>query len=279
MIDQSVNIVINKFINDHPFDAIHTTEKFMIDEIAGFLEQLPDMHAGIFIHHLDRTIGLACLQKIETKKAVSICETLPLNILVMISRSMPEFFRELLINQISSEKSSFIKNVLMFPEGTVGALMEPAQMTVPDDIDSGQVLKRMKDKKTENVSFIYVIRRDKIFAGIIPFARLIQNLPETKVKNLIKNDTERLFSDSSISDLKDISAWDNYCELPVIDRSNLFLGILRYQTLMYSSTGRRKDLNRTNIKRTSIALGELYRLGFTSLLRGALDVVTYRRDK
>jgi hypothetical protein len=92
------------------------------------------------------------------------------------------------------------------------------------------------------------------------------------LKNVLKDDMVRLLAETPGAAALNHSAWQDYCELPVVTGNELFLGVLRYQSLIQIGSGRRRSRMQQNIITTGTALGQLYRLGIASLIRGALDV-------
>jgi hypothetical protein len=73
--------------------------------------------------------------------------------------------------------------------------------------------------------------------------------------------------------------WQDYHVLPVVDKNNIFQGLLRYSVLRRLEERSVKNRLPQNLIAASSALGELYRLGLASLIRGASDFYGDTGDK
>ena len=72
--------------------------------------------------------------------------------------------------------------------------------------------------------------------------------------------------------------WLEYSALPVVDRSDIFLGALFYSLVRKSDKDKTKKIPRHAIMAGN-ALGELYRIGLTGLIYSTLADEETRSDK
>ncbi len=266
------HIMIKEFILNHPVDAVRIIEKLEIDDIITFLDGIPANLASSIINHLDINTSAICLQKISLPKAASIVENLPLENICMMIRRMPTDFTELLLRTISEETATHLKRVLSFPETSVGAIMDPTVFTLPDDITVGEALKRIKKIPEKASHYLYILTRGHFLTGVLSISLLMQAQTTDKLITLMQTQVIKIFADADYMTILNHPGWHDYHILPVIDRKGKFLGALRQQILLRYENSLKKSPRPQNLMAASSALGELYRLGFTSLIKGGFDI-------
>jgi hypothetical protein len=98
---------------------------------------------------------------------------------------------------------------------------------------------------------------------------LLRAKPKHLLITLMQKDLVKIYADLRLSDIKNHSEWLHIPVLPVVDRENILLGKLEYHLIRRFEESSTKDRIPRHLIATSGALGELYRIGMTSLLQGA----------
>jgi Mg/Co/Ni transporter MgtE len=190
----------------------------------------------------------------------------------MLLRHLPKDFRKLLLENVSHEISAFLIKVLNYPEGTVGAIMEHYPYTFYEDVTTAEALKWLKKQEGQNLHYIYILSRSQQLSGVLTINELFRSKPDKQLGFIMTNKVIKIFADTKYKSILDHIGWHNFNILPVVNNSNIFLGLVRYRELDRLEQVQKQTRLNKNLISASIALGELYRLGITGLIRGANEI-------
>jgi Mg/Co/Ni transporter MgtE len=279
MSKQTDDILIDQFITSQPLDVIRIIEKLKNDDIVPLLVSLPDHLAGIIVSHLNVNICLNCLQKISVRKVAGIIENLPTEIVPMIIRRLTKDFREKLLDALSKEKSIYLKRNLNQPEDTVGAVMDPFVKTFYEDFTVADTLEQLKQEPEKNFYYIYILSRNQKLTGILSISELLAVKSDLPLASIMKKKIIKIMADVKYKSVLNHRGWQDYNVLPVVDINNVFQGVLWNQSLRRLEEKNQKSRLPQNVVVASSALGELYRLGISGLIRGASELQSEFKNK
>jgi magnesium transporter len=269
---QTDYILIEQFLINHPEEAVRLIEQLKMDDIARLLDTLSDYLAALAIVHLNMVTSVNCLQMINIRKTVRIIEHLPLEIISVVIRNMPKDYQKLLLESIPQETSIFLNRALNYPAGTVGSIMDPFVYTLFEDISVADAMRFLKRQSDMNGNYTYILTRDHKLAGVISLSDLIRAKSNQLLGSIMNKMVVKILADVKHTLILSHSGWQEYHVLPVVDNNDNFQGILQYKILRHLEEGRVKSPVPQNLIKASSALGELYRIGITSLIQGASDL-------
>jgi Mg/Co/Ni transporter MgtE len=142
--------------------------------------------------------------------------------------------------------------------------MNPLVPTLPDDISLKDAIERIRKNKHLLFHYIYIIRRDNTFAGIVKLEDLIVTDSKEKLVSIIKTDVPQLLVDTDFHKILIHPGWIEFTALPVIDRTGVFLGAIS-QGMIRSIEVDKKIKKPKHAVLAGNALGELYRIGLSGL--------------
>lgn len=266
---QSDNILIEQFISDHPVEAVHLIENLKDGEIIQILDTLPDLSSTQVIAQMNMVTAINCLQSMPKGKAVAIIENLPMEFVSVLTRNFPGDLQKEILNSISKEKSIFLNRTLTYPEGTVGSIMEPFVYTFFEDMVVSDVIGILKNQSEKNEIYIYIVARNHKISGVITVSELLRAKSSLSLGTIMKPKVTKIFADIKLNLISDHPGWQEYPVLPVVDNNDILQGVLKYKILRRFEEGHTKKRVPQHLIKASGALGELYRIGMTSLIQGA----------
>jgi Mg/Co/Ni transporter MgtE len=105
---------------------------------------------------------------------------------------------------------------------------------------------------------------------VIKLCEIIARDPETEISLIMNTKIATLSPETPIQSILYHQEWVEYYSLPVVDQTSLFLGAIRLETIrsiLVKSDNKIEELGQTAIN----ALGELYQIGLSGLLKSATD--------
>ena len=264
-------IIIDKFIDTHPEEAVRIIEKLNYPEIAGFLIQSSSSLAAKVISVMNSYKASKSLEFLDVNFAVEILEKIDYLTLELLLRQCDPVFRKKLLEKMPSELSAKIRHKLKYPSSSVGSLMNMKVFSLPGNISVKEAEQLIRSENDLTSSVIFVTGRQGRLEGVINLHDLISAGEGVKISSILNKEIPSFFADDPIETLKNQKVWIGYKTIPVINRSGILVGSLQYEDMKKKNISIGKEFNKEIIE-TGNALGELYRIGLTGLLQSTGNI-------
>jgi magnesium transporter len=262
-------IILTYFIGHHPGDVARLMEHLKIQDIVSLLKEIPADQTVTVFQKLDRFTALKCLETLGIEKSAEIVEALPHGIASVLLRQLQEKLRESILGTISEAVSLPLRRILSYPANSAGALTDPMVLSLPDDLAVKEGQKRVLKSPEKTIYYLYVVSREEILRGVITLRELMLAKPTAQLKMVMNTDVTRLSAELTFQAILDHPGWQEYHTLPVVEKNDIFLGVIRYEMLKRIE----RESKRSRLPRQMIAagnaLGELYQIGLSGLLKSA----------
>ncbi len=207
----------------------------------------------------------------QQEKVVQLFESMEMHYTAFSIRMMNEDLAEKILNTLSAEKSTFIRRLLKYFENSVGSHMDPAVLTLSDRMTVKEALAEAKRHKKKISPDLFVLTSDRRLAGVISLSDLIAADPGNEIRLIMNSKIITIPPETPVQSILNHQEWMDYYALPVVDKTSVFLGSIRLETIrsiLVDSDKRKENLGQTAIS----ALGELYQIGLAGLLKSATDI-------
>lgn len=274
----SDRILAEKFIENHPGVAARILETLPQTEVLALLNTVSLGQAVRIVSHLDRFSATRYLKLLDAHRAAELIEALPLDLAGALLRRLDPGDRSPLLDPLPAERSTLLRRLLAFPENSAGAIMDPNVLSVPVDIAVKEALRRVQQSPENAGFYVYVVGQNERLVGIIDMRELLAANPKDPLGEVIHTEVERISAEATARAILDHPGWQRFHDLPVVDRADTFLGVIHYAILRrITGESERQHLSRQAMIAGS-ALGDLYRIGLSALVRGAADLRTTRDE-
>ncbi len=263
------NIILNHFIMRHPLDVVTILERMDLPEIVSILQEIPNNFAVSIFHNLERFTAVKSLEMLGLEKAVKIIEYLPADVASVFMRRFEEKYKKEILNRLSEEVKFPLERILSYDEYSAGALVDPYILTLPEDVTVEEALQRIQNRPEKAKYYIFVLNRQHILTGIISMPELMSADSKAMLSKIMTRDFPAISADLDYQSFVNHPDWQKYHTVAVVEENNLFLGVLEYKTLRRIEKETKKSRFPKHAVSAGNALGELYMLGFTGLVRSA----------
>ncbi len=272
-------IIANKFLASHPMDATQLLEKHPLEEVGSLLESISSRLGASVIQRFNLLTATQCLMHMTPEKVGAILEHLSVPDAVLLLRRLEISHRTSILDHLRDETRSSIQDVLDYPEGTVGALMDSGVPTVFDNMTVAEGIKEVKAYANRLIEYLYVLNREKQLMGVLNLPELFMaSSPTASISSIMQTNVQKLAAYSDLRKAEIHPGWQAYSTLPVVEERARFVGALRYKTLhKLDREGKGKKLA-GQLEVAGMALGELYKIGLSGLVRSAISI-TDSEDK
>lgn len=141
--------------------------------------------------------------------------------------SLPEERRERVLALLDPERRAAVREIISYPEGTVGRLMTTDFMALPpDDTAQGAIDKIRERGELESFFYLYVVDNDGKLVGVVPIRNLVIAPPERKLRDMMIADPIKADVFMDQEEAARIVAKYELLALPIVDEGGRLEGII-----------------------------------------------------
>jgi magnesium transporter len=256
--------LIRRFAADHPAEAARLLGDHPPAGEAAVLARLDDAAAAGVLSRMSPPAGAGCLAALDPSRAPAILSLLPPERAAALLRRIDPPRREALL--LALPDAARLRPLLVHAEGTAAALMDPAAIALPDDLDLDEGRRRVHRHADKLALEVYVVDRDQRLRGVVSLRDLLDPGRRGPLSTLLRS-VEPLAAGADVTAMAAHPGWHEQDSLPVVDEHGVYLGAVRHERLrqLQGAPGARRA--RGGVEAV-VALGELYWLGLSGLVTG-----------
>ena len=235
MVEQSPLLPLaQKYFESDIVGATHSLEMMSEDEAIRVLKSLP-VHLIIrAIKHLQVSYAASLLTDAEPELFRSIVSSLEPQFAATIFMHLPEDVRERLLQYIPEKLKLQVREVLTYPEDSIGRIMSTDFLSFHKDIQVGKAIKKIRSltKKRFPLSYAYVIDDEEHLVGVMNMRDLMLASTEESLENVMRKDVFSLHCFVDREEAANELSKRRYFAAPVVDSQNHILGIIKAEQLL-----------------------------------------------
>ncbi len=265
--------LVRRFLDEHPGDAARLLETLPAEEAAATLANAePDDAAGV-LHQMGPMEAAWCLARMDAVAAARIVGRMPLDLSAALLRRVDPAARDAVLAATGRSQAAALGRLLRYEEGSAGALMDPKVLALPDELEVGEALDRVRRAPEFVLSYVYVVDREQKLVGVMNLREMMLADPGATLESQMTTGVQAISGRAARTQVLAHPGWRRLHALPVVDEHRVFLGAIRYQTL------RRLEEEESGAEsgqalKTVVSLGELCWIGMAGMLSGLATTVT-----
>ena len=226
--------VVEKFFERDITAAAQTLENMSEEEAAQVLAALPPAVAVRAIKHLQVSYAAALLKAADDLFLQQVVPLLDPHLAATILMHVPEEIRDRVKTHISEKLRGQIRELLEYPEDSVGRVMTTDFLAFDENILIQDAVEQIRIlvKKRFPMSYAYVVDDENHLIGVLNMRDLMLASPEAPLASVIRKE---IFSLHCFTDRQEAAAElakRRYFAAPVVDGENHILGIIKAERLI-----------------------------------------------
>ena len=207
-------------------------------EIGNLLESLPPdkrtvvwglvdpADDGEVLVHVGDEVRESLIADMDPDELVAAVEDLDIDDLADLVEDLPDTVIDEVLKSMDRENRERLEQVLSYPEGTAGRLMNPDVVTVRADTTVDVVLRflRLRGELPDHTDHLYVVNRRHQLIGWVALQDLVTHEPGTPINKLIDDELELIHVDESSEQVARQFSDNDWVSAPVVDEGNVLLG-------------------------------------------------------
>ena len=227
----ALDTLARSFASGHPGEAARTLAALPMGAAAAFLEACPKEIAAAVAQRMTAQEWVACLRSMELESVAAVSTEMPTDQVAAALRRLAAEERGRLLELLPAEMRRRLRSLLRYEAGTAGSLMEPVVLAVPARITVGQALESVGRNPHHVRYYVYVVDERERLVGVVDLRRLMAADREASMESLMTSDVHRLSARSRREAILEHPGWEEVHALPVVDESNVLVGVLRHETV------------------------------------------------
>jgi magnesium transporter len=227
-------------------------------DLADILEDMGKKSSMSVFSALDEEKAADVLEELETHTQVHIVENLPVNKAADVLEKMPadevadildeleDEKAELLLKEMEAESSQEVRDLLEYPDNSVGSLMTTDILSFKPGITVEEVIEELRIKKPESSELynLFVTEANDELIGTFNLRDLVVAQPKTLVSQIMKLEPEFLYDNQKVEDIAELISKYNLLAVPVVDPNNQLQGMVVVDDVVEDLINKRRTKKR-----------------------------------
>jgi CBS domain-containing protein/sporulation protein YlmC with PRC-barrel domain len=232
----------SKLLTLHPSDIADIIEELDRNSQIDFMNTIDEEKAADVFEELEQDVQISLLENLPVQKAADVLEKMPADEAADILDDLDKEKAEELLNEMEKEASDEVRELMEYPDNTVGSLMTTdfiafkKEMTVQQTIDE---LRKLKPE-SDSIYYLYVLDNDEKLLGTVSLRDLIVSDPDIKLVDIMNQRVIKMQDYDKIDDLAEIISKYNLLAIPVVDNYSRLLGMILIDDVVFTLLKSRK---------------------------------------
>jgi len=221
-------------------------------DIADILEDLAPAEREAVLTTLDEEVAADALEEVEPKLQKSMMESLDSEVAAGIVEEMdpsaaadllaelPESRSEAILEEMHPEERQEVEELLEFSEDSAAGRMTTQYVAVQRPATVGDAVRALRefDGDIETITEIYLVDEKDVLLGVVPLARLVLALPDTRLNVLAEPHFISCPADAHEQQVAEMFDKYNLRALPVLDEAGRLVGVVEADHVIAFLRGR-----------------------------------------
>lgn len=220
----------------HPSDLADIIEDMNRYAQIAFISSMDEEKAADVLEELEPQIQKSVLENLPVEKAANLLEKMPTDEAADILDELRDDKAEELLIEMEDETSDDIRELLEYPENSVGSIMITDYILFNENKTVEETLNELRRLKPEQdtIYYLYIVDDSgKLVATVTP-RDIIVSEPEIQLKQIMNTNIIYVFDDDKIDSLNEIITKYNLLAVPVVNPEKQILGVVIINDMVHN---------------------------------------------
>ena len=210
----------------HPADIAFVLESLAPEPRAAAWGLVAPERRGAVLLETAEAVRRSLVAGMRSEELSSLMRTLDSEDIADLIGGLPEGQRQAMLEGLDRADQAEVRSVLMFPDGTVGAMMDLDFVAVREDatLEAVQRLLRRKKKLPRHSNELIVVDRNNALQGVLTLDALLLGEPEAEVATVMARRPEYFYTDDLARDAVDAFEKYDLISAPVVNLHHQVVG-------------------------------------------------------
>ncbi len=230
----------------HPSDLADIIEDMGKKSSMSLFSSLDEEKAADVLEELETHAQIHIVENLPVNKAADVLEKMPADEVADILDELEDEKAELLLKEMDTESSQEVRELLEYPDNSVGSLMTTDILSFNPDITVEEVIDELRIKKPEAAELynLFVIEKNDELIGTFNLRDLVVAHPKTRVSGIMKSEPVFLYDNQKVDDIAELISKYNLLAVPVVDPNNQLQGMVVVDDVVEDLINKRRTKKR-----------------------------------
>jgi Mg/Co/Ni transporter MgtE len=218
----------------HPADLADIIEDLSSRERSAIFHALDTETAAEALEEIDPKIQKALIETVSAEKASDIVEEMSPSDAADLLADLPEERAEEILEGMEQEKAEDLRELLVHPEETAGALMTTAYLSLSPGVTVETAIVRLK-AEAENldiIDYVYVVNEEEILLGVVSIRDLLTAQSHQPLSDLLAPRVVSVKLEEDQNEVVEAFAKYGFRALPVVDEGEHLKGVIGFRSVL-----------------------------------------------
>jgi magnesium transporter len=220
------------YLSAHPADAARVLERMPVTESGALFARIPARAAAPVLSAMLPTAAARNLGALGDDASMALLASLGAQPAVLILRHVAEPRRTRLLEGLPTATAVASRLLLGYSEETVGAWADPDVTALVAQARVEDALERLRNGADGPVECVHVIDADERLIGTVEIAALLRAPASAQLGGLALQRPPVIAASTPLAGALEHRGWERHAALPVVERSERLIGVLRRFALM-----------------------------------------------
>jgi magnesium transporter len=213
----------------HPSDLADILEDLPPPEREAIFVSLDEEIAAEALEEVDPGLQKSLLESLDSGRVADIVEEMDPGAAADLLANLSDERSEAILEEMGPEERQEVEDLLEFREDSAAGRMTTNFVQVIASATVADAVRALRefDGYPEGLTEIYLTGENDVLEGVVPLARLILALPETRLTVLSEPRTISCHSDTHQDEVAELFDKYNLQALPVVDSANRLSGVVQ----------------------------------------------------
>jgi len=223
-----LRIEYERLADIHPSDLADILEDLAPAEREAVFSSLDEEVAAETLEEVEPKLQKALLEKLDEERIADIVEEMDPGAAADLLAELPEAQSEAILEEMEPEERQEVEELLEFDENSAAGCMTTDFIQLSPEATVSQAVEALRsfDGDPDQLTEIYLLDEKGVLAGVIPLARLVMALPETRLNVLAEPQVISCGAEIHQNELAELFDKYNLHEVAVVDAEKRMVGVV-----------------------------------------------------
>ena len=218
----------------HPADLADIIEDLTGRERSAIFHALDTETAAEALEEIDPKIQKALIETIPVEKASDIVEEMSPSDAVDLLADLPEERAEEILEGMEQEKAEDLRELLVHPDETAGALMTTAYLSLTPGVTVEAAIARLKAEapNLDIIDYVYVVDEQETLLGAVSIRDLLTAQTHQPLSEIFASRVVSVRLDEDQNEVVEAFAKYGFRAIPVVDEEIRLKGVIGFRSVL-----------------------------------------------
>ncbi|MFZ0468860.1 MAG: magnesium transporter [Thiogranum sp.] len=225
----------DSFIDNFPQEATEVLEAAPVEEIAQLLRMQTAERGAHILARISTALATSVLKQLKADQASRILAAMDPIGAALLLRSLDQQTRDAMLAKLEPQLARELDELMSYPEGTAGRLMQPRAPSMPAHRTARQALAKLRRFTSRDAAVLVVTDDDGKLVGLANLADVVRADPASQLANIVQAAPVRVDALTTREEIIDLFSRYRLQVLPVVDLDNRLLGVIHQSSVIQAA--------------------------------------------